>query len=188
VPYCNASCPAPRPLLTFVPEPRRSDKRGGSGHMQGGRVVRVVHLIPGRRGARASRGPRRWCDASIASFTGFFAVEPYLWVARAAASLRVISRTTSNRPPEFDVVVLILWSRARHAFCRSARGVREIPRPRRGRRAGHRHRMGIRARPVAGRGGPALRPCLVFRNQAPAPVSTSDLTLQALQLEQLESP
>src|SRR5271166_324926 len=55
VPYCNASCPAPRPLLTSAPEPRPLDQaRRKWAHAR--RACRSgVHLIPGRRGARASR-------------------------------------------------------------------------------------------------------------------------------------
>src|SRR5271166_667896 len=150
--------------------------------MQGGRVVRVFISSPGdvERERRAAAAVVRRLDRE---FRRFFAVEPYLWEQEPQLASGHF-QDYIQPPAEFDVVVLILWSRLGTPLPERTR-VREY--------------RGIDGRaPITGTeweyeharsraeetGAPAL---LVFRNQASAPVSTSDLTLQALQLDQLKA-
>jgi WD40 repeat protein/energy-coupling factor transporter ATP-binding protein EcfA2 len=150
--------------------------------MQGGRVVRVFISSPGdvERERRAAAAVVRRLDRE---FHRFFAVEPYLWEQEPQLASGHF-QDYIKPPAEFDVVVLILWSRLGTHLPERTR-VRE-------------YRGSDGRAPVTGTeweyeharsraeetGAPAL---LVFRNQAPAPVSTSDLTLQALQLDQLKA-
>jgi hypothetical protein len=170
------------PLLTFRPEPRRSEQRGGMGHMQGGRVVRVFISSPGdvERERRAAAAVVRRLDRE---FNRFFAVEPYLREQEPQLASGHF-QDYIEPPAEFDVVVLILWSRLgarlpERTRVREYRGI-DGRAPVTGTEWEYEHALS-RAEET---GAPAL---LVFRNQAPAPIRTSDLTLQTLQLEQLKA-
>jgi WD40 repeat protein len=150
--------------------------------MQGGRVVRVFISSPGdvgRERLRASMVVRR-LDRE---FRRFFNVEAYFWEHEVQLATKHF-QDNIKPPSEFDIVVLILWSRL---------GTR-LPG-----RTGTREYRGIDGRrPVTGTeweyeearaayertGAPAV---LVFRNRSVTNVSTDDLTLRARQLQQLEA-
>ena len=147
-----------------------------------GERVRIFISSPGdvgRERLRASMVVRR-LDRE---FRRFFNVEAYFWEHEVQLATRHF-QDNIKPPSEFDIVVLILWSRL---------GT-HLPE-----RTGTREYRGIDGRaPVTGTeweyeealdahkrtGAPAV---LVFRNRNVANVSTDDLTLRARQLQQLEA-
>jgi hypothetical protein len=149
--------------------------------MHGRRVVQVFISSPSdvEWERRAAAAIVRRLDRE---FRRFFAVKPFLWEhERQLASGHSQDAVDLT---EFDIVVLILWSRL------------GTPLPE---RTAKREYRGIDGRaPVTGTeweyeharahaeatGAPAL---LVFRNHTQAPTSTIDLTLRALQIAQLEA-
>src|SRR5271166_5593891 len=149
--------------------------------MNGRRVVRVFISSPSDvdRERRAAAAVARRLDRE---FRRFFAVEPFLWENEP----RLGSGHSQDAvdPTEFDIVVLILWSRLgtplpERTAKREYRGV-DGRTPVTGTEWEYEH---ARAHAEA-TGAPAL---LVFRNHSPAPFSTTDLTLRAQQDAQLRA-
>jgi WD40 repeat protein len=147
-----------------------------------GERVRVFISSPGDvdRERRAAAAIVRRLDRE---FGRFFAVEPFLWENEPRLGSGHFQDEID--PTEFDVVVLILWSRlGTHLPERTAkreyRGI-DGRAPVTGTEWEYEH---SRAHADATGGAPAL---LVFRNHSPAPTSTIDLTLRAQQIAQLEA-
>ena len=150
--------------------------------MHGRRVVRVFISSPSDvdRERRAAAAVARRLDRE---FRRFFAVEPFLWENEP----RLGSGHSQDAvdPTEFDIVVLILWSRLgtplpERTAKREYRGI-DGRAPVTGTEWEYEH---ARARADATGGAPAL---LVFRNHSPALFSTTDLTLRAQQDAQLRA-
>jgi len=149
--------------------------------MHGRRVVRVFISSPSDvdRERRAAAAVVRRLDRE---FRRFFSVEPFLW--EHERQLASSHSQDAVDPTEFDIVVLILWSRLgtplpERTAKREYRGV-DGRTPVTGTEWEYEH---ARAHAEA-TGAPAL---LVFRNHSPAPFSTTDLTLRAQQDAQLRA-
>jgi WD40 repeat protein len=150
--------------------------------MQDSRVVRVFISSPGDVAAErsAAAGVVRRLDRG---YRPFFRIEPYLWEQEPQLASGHF-QDYLEPPSQFDVVLLILWSRLGTPLPERTR-VREY--------------CGADGRaPVTGTeweyeearvraeatGAPAL---LVFRNEGEVPISATDLASQARQLDQLKA-
>jgi starch phosphorylase len=149
--------------------------------MQGRRVVRVFISSPTDvdRERRAAAAVVRRLDRE---FRRFFSVEPFLWEHERQLASGHFQDAVD--PTEFDIAVLILWSRLgthlpERTRKREYRGV-DGRTPVTGTEWEYEH---ARAHAEA-TGAPAL---LVFRNHGPAPFSTTDPRLRAQQDAQLRA-